>query len=140
MDFIIIIYIYIFIYIYTHTHTHTYTYIKLVFISSTFEFNVQATEFKFHSLKSLTKGFMVMTDALLCPHAERQGEVCIRLLPIMIRTNSVHPQNNFIMIIILKQMQLCVSIQKLLHKEKDNDSENTLFGTETPMKNLLLFN
>jgi len=81
-----------------------------------------------------------MTDALLCPHAERQGEVCIRLLPIMIRTNSVHPQNNFIMIIILKQMQLCVSIQKLLHKEKDNDSENTLFGTETPMKNLLLFN
>ena len=77
-----------------------------MFISSTFEFNVQATELKFNSLKSLTKRFMVMTNALLCPHAERQGEVCICLLPIMIWTNGIHPQDNFIMIIILKQMQL----------------------------------
>jgi hypothetical protein len=73
---------------------------------STFEFDVQATEFKFHSLKSLTKGLMIMPNALLRPHAERQREVCVRLLPIMIRTNGVHPQNDFIMIIILKQMQL----------------------------------
>jgi hypothetical protein len=81
-----------------------------------------------------------MPNALLRPHAERQGEVRVRLLPIMVRTNGVHPQNNFIMIIILKQTKLGVSIRKLLHKAKDNDHKNKLCSTETPLKYLLLFN
>ena len=59
---------------------------------------------------------MVMADALLRTHAERQGEVRVRLLPIMIRTDGVHPQNNFIMIIILKQVAT-------LHKYSETSSQ-----------------
>jgi len=77
---------------------------------------------------------MIMPNALLRPHAERQGEVCVRLLSIVIWSNSVHPQNNLIMIFILKQIQLCVSIQKLLYKDGDNAYKNKLCSTETPMK------
>lgn len=80
-----------------------YPQIKKLNISYTFEFNIQATEFKFHSLQSLTEGLMIVANALLCPPTKRQGKVSICFLSIMVRPNSVHPQDNFIMIIILKQ-------------------------------------
>jgi hypothetical protein len=90
-----------------------YSQIKKLNISYTFEFNIQATEFKFHSLQSLTEGLMIVANALLCPSTKRQGKVSICFLSIMVRSNSVHPQDNFIMIIILKQRNSLETLRNL---------------------------
>lgn len=58
---------------------------------STFELYLQAAEFKLHSLQSLSKCFMVMTDGLLGARTEGQREILVCLLSVVVRPHCVHP-------------------------------------------------
>lgn len=57
----------------------------------TFELYVEAAEFQLHSLQSLSKRFMVMTDGLLGARAEGQREILVCLLSVVVRPHCVHP-------------------------------------------------
>lgn len=72
------------------------------FESLTFKFDVKTTKFQFNSLKCFPQGFMVMADAFFWSHAEREREVFVRFLAIVVGSYSIHPQNNFLFILVLK--------------------------------------
>lgn len=68
----------------------------------TFELYVQATEVQFYALQCFTKGFMVMTDRLLVPFAERKWKIGVSLLSIVVRADCVHPKDHFVILLILE--------------------------------------
>jgi len=64
---------------------------RMNIILLTFIVDIQAAEYKFHTLKCLAQGLMVMTNILLWTFTEWQRKIRIGLLSIVIRTDSVHP-------------------------------------------------
>lgn len=67
----------------------------------TFEVDIKTAEQQFNSLQCLTEGLVVVVDVLFWSFTEWQGKIGIRLLPIMIRPNRVHPQDDFFLVLIL---------------------------------------
>ena len=57
----------------------------------TSELDVQSAELELHALQRLADGLVVVADAGLVAAAERQREVAVGLLAIVVRPDSVHP-------------------------------------------------
>ena len=70
----------------------------------TFEVYVQATEFQLNALQRFAQRFMVMTDFRFPTGTKWQRKVRVSFLPVVVWPNSIHPQDNFFTIIILKQI------------------------------------
>ena len=62
--------------------------------SCTSEVDVEPAELKFDALQRLAQRLVVVADVLLRPDAERQREVRVCLLPVVVRPDRVHPQHH----------------------------------------------
>uniref|UniRef100_A0A2M4B0K2 Putative secreted protein n=1 Tax=Anopheles triannulatus TaxID=58253 RepID=A0A2M4B0K2_9DIPT len=65
-----------------------------------FENQLVPTKLQLHSLERFAHRFMVMIDRLFGTNAERQREVGIRFLPVVVRSDRVHPQHNLLVVFV----------------------------------------
>ena len=68
----------------------------------TFEVDLGATVFQLDTENVLTQRFVIVRYVSLLSPTERQREVIVGFLSIVIRTNGVHPENDFLTVFILK--------------------------------------
>lgn len=69
----------------------------------TFEIDLYSTVFQFDAENILAECFMIMRNLLFRSSTERQGKVVVGFLSIVIGTNGVHPENDFLTIVVLNK-------------------------------------
>ena len=67
----------------------------------TFEVDLGTTVFQFDTENVLAQRFVIVRDVSLLSPTERQREVIVGFLSIVIRANGVHPENDFLTVLIL---------------------------------------
>jgi hypothetical protein len=68
----------------------------------TLELNLKSGKLELDSLQSFAERFVVMGDGLLRALAEREGEVGVRFLAVVVGPHGVHPQYYLLAIVVLK--------------------------------------
>lgn len=65
--------------------------VKVLGVGFTSEIDSISTVLELNALQRLAESLMVVTNRMFCSLTERQRKICICLLPIIIRTDCVHP-------------------------------------------------
>lgn len=66
------------------------------------EIDLETAELKLDALQRLAHGLVVVVDRRLASDTEGQREVGVRLLPVVVRPDRVHPQDDLVLLFVLE--------------------------------------